>query len=168
MGVALPHEVRDELVGQVTVGEPGTPATQVQLVDAHGLLVSGGTFSPGNPLRVVPGVVTGGDDGGIARSLLAESGHGVDLLVPVAPLVLDAELVEGSLTNSLDEGAPDPRSGDELHGVTGPPVEVCDDLHGLGIGCPHGESGAGDLTTLVVIDGDDVGTQTFPALGVPT
>ena len=88
--------------------------------------------------------------------------------MPGTPLVLNAELIEGSLVDSFDEGAPDSGPRDEAHTVTSPPVEVRDDLNRLGIWGPHSEAGAGDGTALIVVDSDDMGPEPLPHLRVPT
>ncbi len=46
--------VTDEIIGELTVRQAGTPGTHVQLVDAHRGSVLGGLGSLGNPVAVGP------------------------------------------------------------------------------------------------------------------
>jgi len=166
VGVALPGDVLHQLVGEFQVGLALAPGAEVDLVDGHRGLVRLRLGPLDQPLVVTPGVLAGVDDRAVGRGLFGEERHRVDLLAPDPVLAEDVELVDGPSADALHEQAPHARSGDQVHRVAGPPVEVGVQPHGLGVGGPHREPGAVDLAALVVVNGDLMGAEPAPAFGV--
>ncbi|MPM58991.1 hypothetical protein SDC9_105828 [bioreactor metagenome] len=168
VGVALPLDVLDQILGELLVRLAGLPRPQMHLVDAHRRAPQLGLRAVLHPTLVVPRVVVDRDDGGGVRRAFGLAGHRVGLLVPLAVGAEDAELVQRALAGPLDEGPPAPGAGDHLHrvGTRLPVVPVTDDVHFLRVRCPDGEPRAAQGAPLVVLDGAQVGSQATPHLRV--
>ena len=88
--------------------------------------------------------------------MLGEEGEGVGFQDEAAVCADDFEFVVGAGADAGDEDFPDAAFDAFAHGVGAavPAVEISDDADPLGVGCPDGEGGAGD-----VADGAGVGAE---------
>ena len=168
VGVALPADVLDQLLGQFEVGETTTPGTQVHLVDADRLLVLLLQAAVVEPLFVVPGELALVDDRGGVRRSLAELGERVRLEAPHAVGPEHLVLVQRAGAHPLEEHRPDAGSGNQVHVglIAVPVVEVTDQPDRLRVRGPDREPGAEDLAPLVVGEGHLVRAEPPEALGV--
>ncbi|MDR6171997.1 hypothetical protein QE359_003026 [Curtobacterium sp. SORGH_AS776] len=162
VGEARVLDVADELVGDLAVGQPRTPRTEVDLVDAHRTVVRGRPCPVLHPLRVAVGplVVRLVDHGGGQRRDLGPPGERVG---PLHPAGVGEELELVPLT---DEGAgpeqlPDTEVGQATHrgGAAFPALEVTDHP---GCGRPRGPERERDAVHAV--DRGDVRAEVVPQL----
>ncbi len=157
-------DVRGQLLGQLPVGQAGTPGRQVHLVDGEGRLVHRPRAPLLLPRAVAPDVVRGVHDRGGGRRRLGAPGHRVGAHRERAVGPGDLELVQRALADARQEQLPHPRAAQRAHrmGRAVPVVEVADHAHAPGVGRPDGEAGA--LDALV---GHRVRAQRVPQLLVP-
>ena len=142
--------VRDQLLGQLPVGEPAVPllrpplpGAEVDLVDRDGPVEPVALGAPGGPFRVVPGVaIQVVDHRRRPRPQLRAKRVRVGFLHPiVVELGPDLVLVAFPGREPRDEKLPDPDAWARPHRVAPPvpAVEVPDDADPLGVGRPHRE-----------------------------
>lgn len=152
----------DELVGDLAVGQPGAPRTEVHLVHAHRRVVGRGLRTSFHPRGVTlrPRVLGGGDDRRGQRRDLGAAGERVRPLDP-AGVGEDLELVALPDERARPEQLPDAEVVQATHrgGAALPTLEVADDPDRGRARCPHGE---GD--TVHTVDGADVGAEVLPEL----
>ena len=163
VGEAAVLDVADELLGDLPVGQPGPPASQMHLVDGERAGVGVLRGALGHPFVVCPFVAGIRDEGSGRRRHLRALGHRVGLLMPREVVVLDLVLVPLALERSGDEDLPHSRRAERAHGVQAavPTVEVADDPNGLGVGRPHREAHAADVAELAG-EGLHVRAECFP------
>ena len=141
------HDVVDELVGQLAVGQPLPPRAEVHLVDAHRPLVPAASPRAGQPRRRRP---TRSVDSVTTEALsgrhLGGEGHRVGLLPPRAVGAEHVEPVPAADRDAGDEDLPHAGGAQRPHRVGAglPVVEVAGHPHAAGVGRPHGERHAVD------------------------
>jgi hypothetical protein len=141
MGKALGSNVFRQLVGELTVAQPGPPGHQVHLVGAHRLEHRVLPRTLGHPLGVAPGVGTLRD---LGRGLRRYLGGERQRIRAVAHGVVGAvypELVQSTDLKPGPEQLPDTRGPEhaQLRLVAVPVVELADQADALGIRRPHRE-----------------------------
>src|SRR4029453_8249730 len=104
------------------------------------------------------------------RRSLSEACHGVCLEPPDTVGAEHLELVEAACAGPFDKQRPDPGSWHQMHVVplAVPVIEVTDESYSLCVWGPYREARAEDRPMFGVFDGDFLGAQSAPALGVMT
>ncbi len=176
MGETEIDDVRDQLVGQLLIGEVLTagfgaapPGAEMDFVDRHRRAALDGCASLAHPRLVGPAVVREVvDDGGRPRRLLAEKRERILLQgLEAAVLAEDLVLVELALGQARDEQLPDAAFGAKAHRVppTVPGVEIADDADPRGIGRPDREADPGDAVKRHQARAELVVQAQMPAFG---
>jgi hypothetical protein len=147
MSKALGHHIFSQLVGELTITQPGPPRHQMHLVGAHRLenrILPGATR---HPFVVLPGVIAGGD---LRCGLRWHLGGECQRISAIADRPIDAvhpELVQAADRKARPKQLPHPGRAEHPHRrfVTVPVIELADQAHALGIRCPHGKRHPLDL-----------------------
>ncbi len=129
-------DVRRELIGELGVGQRAVvlervqpPRAEVDLVDRHRAPQRRAVLARGHVLAVGPLVRRAGHDRGRLRRDLGLERERVGLLLELAVLLADLELVVRAVHHAGDEELPDPRVAERAHRVQQalPVVEVAGD-----------------------------------------
>ena len=146
VGEPVGEHVVGQRVGDLVVAheavarrEVTTPGPEVDLVDRDRRVRADRRPPAGHPCGVLPVVVEGGDHRRRRRRLVRGRPDGVRLLRPLAVVAGDRVPVRLPDERAGDVRRPDAGLPDGLEPVTGPAVEIAEDVDRRRVRGPHGE-----------------------------